>query len=205
MQINTVSTPTQTPSTSCLCQHMRQTTLLGYLCLTQRLRWQTPALLFIQNRTCVWSLSASSWRYTATEAQSFPCRMVLFSLDPVSLLGKRRCQLSFHPVCVTHLPDLFQSFPQPTYTVPPWTHCPFSLTLATCHWKESITLSAHSERAVKRPVGAIKAPEWRADFAPQTLKKVLLKGLKMYLRYFKSRSTLNNLPQCDKMCCFGYS
>lgn len=78
------------------------------------------------------------------------------SLAAVSLLGSEGASCPFthsvSPICQAP----FHPLPQATYAAPPWSYCPFSLTPATCHWKESITLSAHSGGAAKRPVWAIK-------------------------------------------------
>lgn len=139
------------PSATCLSALV--TVLLASPVLTLCPCCQTPALFVLWNRRCVclWLLlSLSCWRCVAFHVKR-----------PRSSAGKQRCQLSFHPVFVTHLPALFQSLPQPSHTVPPWTGRPLSLTPATCHWKESITLSAHSHRAVKRPVRVIEPSESR--------------------------------------------
>lgn len=158
--------PTSIKSTICICHHLRLTILMDNPSATPSvLTGRHLALCFIQNRRCVWPLLLSSWRYAALEAtRSFPRKMAPFSWS-CSASGKWRCQLSFHPVCVTHLPALFQ--PVSLYPLTPCHHEPaaHSLTPTTCHWKESITLSAHSERAVKRPVGVIKPSEWRAQFS----------------------------------------
>lgn len=110
----------------------------GRLCLTECPRRQASALFLIQNR---WGTVVSilhSWScFSAGRRKGARCPFA-HSVSPI-------CQPSFNLSLGT------------TRTVPPWTYCPFSLTLATCHWKESITLSAHSERAVKRPVVGDKA------------------------------------------------
>lgn len=67
------------------------------------------------------------------------------TLYPVSLLGSEGARCPFnHPVLpICQSPFSPPRAPSTPLTAPPRTSCPFSPTLATCHWKESITLSAH--------------------------------------------------------------
>lgn len=169
MQVNTVSTHTHTPSTSCLCQHLRQTTLLGRLCPTLCPRWQTPALLFNPKQDV-----RQATRYVAPAERSF-VKMLLFSLTCLLCCGEAKVPAVLSPsLCHASASPSFSPLAHTTRSVPPWTDCPFSLTPATCHWKESITLSAHSERAVKRPVRAIKALRVKSSSTQQNLKRTLL-------------------------------
>lgn len=119
------------------------------------------------------------------------------TLGLVSLLGSDDARCLFTRSCVTSLPDFFQSPQNPfntTHTVAPRTSCSFSHTLATCHWKESITLSAHWKRAVRRPVGdkAFRAKNASLKDKPSIGSKGLAEAQLYYISSSLSWSILPN-------------
>lgn len=110
---------------------------------------------------CLWDCFITGWRFIHSHVkQSY---LILFLRCSVPAVLSPRlspiCQHSFGSRCSQATVNL-QHF--------------FFLTPSTCHSQESIALSAHWEKAVKRPVRVIKLlTVKRADFACGALKKCL--------------------------------
>lgn len=164
VQVNTVNMHAHTIYQLSLSAH-ETNNIIGQLLPHLVSSTTDTCIVFIQNRRGVWPLSPSSWRYVALEAQFHVKQSysLCWEAKVPAVLSPSLCHPSASPLSVSPSAHI---------------HCatmnllPILPHTATCHWKESITLSAHSERAVKRPVRAIKPSEWRA--AQRTLKKILL-------------------------------
>lgn len=127
---------THTPSNSCFCQPFRK----------QHYYYSaSPRVLADRHLHCSLFKAGGVCDCCCHQAED----MLLYHVK--CCLWDAMCQLSFHPVFVAHLPASVFFFliapSQSTYTMSLLTCCPFSHT-ATCHWKESITPSAHSQEEV---------------------------------------------------------
>lgn len=136
---------------------------LDLLCLTYCPRQQTPALSSNSELCVCPCCRASSWKHTAVEAPRFPFKMLLSSWSCVAVASCPFTQ-SVSPIC---LPSFSLSLvPLPLCHVNLLPVLSLALTLSTCHRREIITPSPHSERAVKRPVGPIKPSRGKSKFRP---------------------------------------
>ena len=170
MQVNTISTHTHT--------HTHHLPAVPVSTWDRQHYWTASAPPCDRHLHCFFEFKtgrASSYKTCGSGGTVVCAKMVLFSLTCFLCCGEAKVPAVLSPsLCHPSASPSFSPLARTTHSVPPCTDCPFSLTPATCHWKESITLSAHSERAVKRPVRAIKALRVKSSFTQQNLKRTLL-------------------------------